>query len=182
MTAFEFIFPLFGLLVGLTYTEMLAGLARALKSSRDVKIGWLVPLLGILILINLTMFWYGAWQMRHVAVPTSGALLMTLLVGGTYYLAASLVFPNAEDNVPDLDDHFFRVRRQSLIAIAFCNLLGLGLVASNAGWAMQPVWWIVNAVFLIILIASAVVISRRMIAGLLILMIGFHGLSVVLGR
>jgi hypothetical protein len=66
MTAFEFVFPLFGLLVGLTYTEMLSGLARALKSSRHVRIGWLVPLLGVLVLINLTMFWYGAWQMRHL--------------------------------------------------------------------------------------------------------------------
>ena len=182
MTAFEFIFPLFGLLVGLTYTEMLAGLARALKSSRDVKIGWLVPLLGVLILINLTMFWYGAWQMRHVAVPTSGALLMTLLVGGTYYLAASLVFPNAEDSVADLDEHFFRVRCQSLLAIAFCNLLGLGLVASNSGWAMDPIWWIVNAVFLIVLLTSAFIPGRRTIAALLLLMIAFHGLGVLLGR
>jgi hypothetical protein len=182
MTAFEFIFPLFGLLVGLTYTEMLAGLARALKSSRHVKIGWLVPLLGVLILINLTMFWYGAWQMRHVAVPTSGALLMTLLVGGTYYLAASLVFPNAEDNVADLDVHFFRVRRPSLIAIAFCNLLGLGLVASNAGWSMQPTWWAVNGVFLLVLLATAVVKPPKVIAGLLLMMIGFHGLAVVIGR
>lgn len=182
MTAFEFIFPLFGLLVGLTYTEMLAGLARAVKSSRHVKIGWLVPLLGVLILINLTMFWYGAWQMRHVAVPTSGALLMTLLVGGTYYLAASLVFPNAEDNVADLDDHFFRIRRPSLIAIAFCNLLGLALVANNAGWEMEPVWWGVNAIFLVVLITSALVRRRAVIAGLLLLMIGFHGLGVLLGR
>lgn len=182
MTAFEFIFPLFGLLVGLTYTEMLAGLARALKSSRDVTIGWLVPLLGVLILINLTMFWYGAWQMRHVAVPTSGALLMTLLVGGTYYLAASLVFPNAEDNVPNLDDHFFRVRRESLLAIAFCNLLGLGLVAENAGWTMSPSWWGVNSIFLVVLVASAFVHGRKLIVGLMLLMIGFHGLGVVLGR
>jgi hypothetical protein len=182
MTAFEFIFPLFGLLVGLTYTEMLAGLARALKSSRQVKIGWLVPLLGVLILINLTMFWYGAWQMRHVAVPTSGALLMTLLVGGTYYLAASLVFPNVEDNVADLDDYFFRIRRQSLLAIAFCNLLGLGLVAGNAGWAMQPIWWIVNSIFLIVLLAAAFVSGRRTIGGLMLLMISFHGIGVLLGR
>lgn len=182
MTAFEFVFPLFGLLVGLTYTEMLSGLARALKSSRHVRIGWLVPLLGVLVLINLTMFWYGAWQMRHLAVPTSGTLLMTLLVGGTYYLAASLVFPNAEDNVADLDEHFVRTRRKSLLAIAFCNILGLSLVANNAGWIMAPIWWIVNATFLAVLVASAYVQNRRLVAGLLLLMIGFHGLGVLLGR
>lgn len=182
MTAFEFIFPLFGLLVGLTYTEMLAGLARALKSSRHVRLGWLAPLLGVLILINLTMFWYGAWQMRHLVTPTSGALLMTLLIGGTYYLAASLVFPNAEDKVADLDEHFYRTRRQSLIAIAFCNLLGLGLVANNAGWAMEPIWWAVNSLFLAMLLLTAYAQSQGLIAALLVLMIGFHGLGVVLGR
>ena len=182
MTAFEFIFPLFGLLVGLTYTEMLAGLARAIKSSRQVTIGWLVPLLGVLILINLTMFWYGSWQMRDVVTPTSSALLMTLLVGGTYYLAASLVFPNAEDNVTDLDEHFFRVRRASLLAIAFCNLLGLGLIARNAGWSMEPIWWIVNLAFLAVLVLAAFVPGRKLIAGLMLVMIGFHGVGVVLGR
>lgn len=182
MTAFEFVFPLFGLLVGLTYTEMLAGLARALKSSRRIRIGWLVPLLGILILINLTMFWYGAWQMRHITVPTSGALLTTLLIGGTYYLAASLVFPNAEDDVSDLDEHFGRIRRQSLVAIAFCNLLGLGLVAKNAGWQMAPIWWVVNAAFLAILLAAAYVKNRVLTAALLISMISIHALGVALGR
>lgn len=182
MTAFEFVFPLFGLLVGLTYTEMLSGLARALKSNRHVRIGWLVPLLGVLVLINLTMFWYGAWQMRHLAEPTSASLLMTLLVGGTYYLAASLVFPNAEDDVPDLDVHFIRTRRKSLLAIAFCNLLGLGLVANNAGWAMSPIWWGVNALFLIVLVVAAYVNNRRIVVALLLGMISLHGLGVLLGR
>jgi hypothetical protein len=105
-----------------------------------------------------------------------------LLVGGTYYLAASLVFPNVEDNVADLDDYFFRIRRQSLLAIAFCNLLGLGLVAGNAGWAMQPIWWIVNSIFLIVLLAAAFVSGRRTIGGLMLLMISFHGIGVLLGR
>ncbi len=182
MSAFEFIFALFGLLVGLTYTEMLGGLARALKSIRHVRIGWLVPLLGVLILINLTMFWYGAWQLRDLAAPTSGSLLFTLLIGGTYYLAASLVFPNAEDQVADLDEHFLKIRRQALLAIAFCNILGLGLIARNAGWERPPIWWGVNLLFLAILLASAFVRSRPTIAALLAVMIAFHGVGVVLGR
>ena len=182
MSAFEFVFPLFGLLVGLTYTEMLAGLARALKSLRRVRIGWLTPLLGVLILINLTMFWYGAWQLRDLHAPTSSALLMTLLIGGTYYLAASLVFPNAEDRVADLDEHFLKVRRQALLAIAFCNVLGLGLVADKAGWQMQPIWWGVNLLFIGSLLVAALVRSRLAITVLLVVMIAFHGVGVVLGR
>ena len=43
MTAFEFVFPLFGLLVGLSIAEMLSGLATALKSKRDMRVEWLTP-------------------------------------------------------------------------------------------------------------------------------------------
>jgi hypothetical protein len=182
MTAFEFTFPLFGLLVGLSYTEMLGGLARALKSQDHVRIGWLVPLMGILILINLTMFWYGAWQLRHMAVPTSASLLLILLIGGTYYLAAALVFPNSDDDVTDLDDHFLKVRRTALLAIAFCNLLGLGSVAANADWSMRPTWWVINGIFLALLMASATVRNKRLIAATLALMIGLHALGVAMGR
>ncbi len=39
---------------------MLTGLACSLKNKREVQVGWLTPLLGSLILINLTMFWQGA--------------------------------------------------------------------------------------------------------------------------
>ncbi len=59
MTAFEFVFPLFRLLVGLSFAEMLSGLARSLKNKREGRVGWPTPLLGTLILINLTMFWQG---------------------------------------------------------------------------------------------------------------------------
>ena len=179
MTAFEFVFPLFGLLVGLSYTEMLGGLARILKSSRDIRVGWLVPLLGVLVLINLTMFWYGAWQLRHLAEPSSGTLLMTLIVGGTYFLAASMVFPNPGETVADLDDHFFATRRTALLAIAACNLVGLGLIVDNAGWSMRPIWWAVNGVFLTVLFASAFVRSKWVIAALLALMIFAHFVSLL---
>lgn len=179
MTAFEFIFPLFGLLVGLSYTEMLGGLARTLKSSREIRVGWLVPLLGLLVLINLTMFWFGAWQLRHVAEPTSGSLLTTLLVGGTYFLAASLVFPNPGESIVDLDVHFFATRRLALLAIGGCNLVGLGLLADNADWAMRPQWWIVNGLFLGVLVGAVFIRSKRVIAGLLVLMILAHFVSLV---
>ena len=179
MTAFEFIFPLFGLLVGLSYTEMLGGLARMLKSPRHVRIGWLVPLLGLLVLINLTMFWYGAWQLRHVAEPSSGTLLTTLLIGGTYFLAASMVFPTAGETVDNLDEYFFTVRRTALLAIAFCNVVGLGLIADSAGWSMRPLWWAINLSFLAVLFASAFVTSKRLILALLMLMLLAHFVSLL---
>jgi hypothetical protein len=181
MTAFEFIFPLFGLLLGLSYAEMLAGLARALKSHRHIRIGWLTPLLGLLVLINLTMFWFGAWQFREAEVPTSGSLLLTLLIGGIYFLAASLVFPDRDDPVTDLDEHFLSIRRMAILAIATCNLVGLWLLAINAGWVMSRQWWIVNGLWLATLLLTALGRDRRLALAGLVAMIGFHAIGLFFG-
>ena len=40
MNGFEYIFTLFGLLLGLALAEGLGGLARALKARHRVHIGW----------------------------------------------------------------------------------------------------------------------------------------------
>ena len=49
MSAFEMMFTLLGLLLGLAIAEILAGLSRALRllrTAKPVRIGWLTPLLG----------------------------------------------------------------------------------------------------------------------------------------
>ena len=181
MTAFEFVFPLFGLLVGLSYTEMLAGLARILKSSHRIRIGWLIPALGLLVLINLTIFWFGTWQMRGMAAPTMGALLLILLIGGLYFLAASLIFPNPGEEGTDLDAHFFATRRRVIGAIAFCNIFALALVASEAEWRMTPLWWIANSLFLALLAAAALAPGKRVVLGALAIMIAMHAIDISFG-
>ena len=182
MTAFEFVFPLFGLLVGLSFAEMLSGLARALKSKRDVRVGWLTPLLGTLILINLTMFWQGAWEVRDVGAPTSVSLLLILAVGGGYFLAASMVFPSPGDGVRDLDTHFMDNRGVALLAIAGCNLLYLVLIAAVAATRLPALWWIGNVAFLALLLIAALARNQRLILAILVALVAAHGLLMVLGQ
>ena len=57
MSNFEFVFSLFGLLLGLALAEVLGGLGTAIQSRRKVRIGWLTPLLGLVIALDLTSFW-----------------------------------------------------------------------------------------------------------------------------
>ena len=182
MTAFEFVFPLFGLLVGLSYTEMLSGLARVIKSPAHERLGWLTPSLGVLILINLTMFWYGSWQLRNGTEPSSLSLLIILTVGGLYFLAASLVFPNAGDSVDDLDTHFLSVRHKAIGGIIICNLIGLSVVAHSRDWRVDPVWLLVNGVFLLLLLTSAAASSRKLVLGSMLLCIALHGVGIIVGR
>lgn len=181
MTAFEFVFPLFGLLVGLSFAEMLAGLARALENKRHVRVGWLTPLLGLVILVNLTMIWLGAWEMRDVARPSSSAMLFILFVGGSYFLASSLVFPSSGVEVHDLDEHFMEVRTLALLVIAGCNFLYMVRMAFRLGSGSSPLWWIGNGAFLVLLVVAALARDRRMIFAVLAFLIAAHAVMLALG-
>jgi len=115
MSDFEFIFALFGLLLGLSLAEVLGGLAKAiearLRPGSTVRIGWLTPLLGAFVILDLLSFWQAAWVVRDVVLVSGKALMAITVFAGAYYLAAHLVFPRDVDEQPDFDAHFFRVRR-----------------------------------------------------------------------
>jgi len=181
MTEFEFVFPLFALLVGLSVTEMLSGLAHALKSKRDIHVGWMTPLLGTLILINLAMFWQGSWEIRDGITATHASLLLVLVVGAAYFLAASMVFPSWGSQVRNLDEHFMDNRRVALLAIAACNLVYFVRVAMVTRASIGPWWWAGNAMFLAILLVAALAPSRRVILSALWALIAAHGLLLVVG-
>lgn len=61
MSNFDFVFTLFGLLLGLSLAEVLGGFGRALQKRRKVRIGWLTPLLGLVVLLDVSSFWLVAW-------------------------------------------------------------------------------------------------------------------------
>jgi hypothetical protein len=115
MTDFEFMFALFGLMLGLSIAELLAGLARAIEERMqirgDLRIGWLTPLLAAFVLLDLLSFWAAAWTTRDLVRVSGGSLFLVTAFAGAYYMAARLVFPRALERLSDLDEHFLRIRR-----------------------------------------------------------------------
>ena len=69
MDDFEFLFALYGLMLGLSVAEVLSGLARSieerLQSRPTLRIGWLCPLLAAFVLLDLLSFWGAAWMVRR---------------------------------------------------------------------------------------------------------------------
>jgi len=117
MTSFEFAFSLFGLLLGLSLAEVLGGFARVLR------VRTVTPLVGLLLMIDLVTFWSNAWEMRAAIPPSFGALLFGTVIASVYYLAASLVFPMAVTEWPDLDAFFLRHKAQVMGGVMAANLL-----------------------------------------------------------
>ena|SRR5512139_2416759 len=181
MSEFEFVFPLFALLVGLSMTEMLSGLAQALKSGRNIRVGWFTPLLGTIILINLAMFWQGSWEIRGEITATSASLILVLLVGGAYYLAASMVFPAWDSEVNDLDEHFMAHRKVALLAIAACNLVYFFRIALISDERVGAEWWAANLAFIAILLVAALASNRRLVLAALWTLIASHVLMLLFG-
>lgn len=133
MSGFEFIFTLFGLLLGLALAEGLGGLARALKARHKVRIGWATALLGLFVSCDVITFWMYGWAMRE-ALPLSWPVLFGgFVVTAIYFVAASLIFPDDPEGWGDLDSHFDLHRRKVLAGILLCNIALLGSAAALVG-------------------------------------------------
>ena len=74
MSQFEFIFSLYSLLLGLSLVELLSGLGKTVKARLHVdeeakagyRVGWLTPLLGLFVMLDLLSFWGAAWAVRDI--------------------------------------------------------------------------------------------------------------------
>lgn len=130
VTNFEFVFSLFGLLLGLSLAELLGGFGRALQKRTKIRMGWLLPLLGLLVLLDVSSFWLVAWSVRDAVPIAYFPMMVGLLICCLYYLVATLVFPHDLDEWPVFDDYYFGHRAQVIGGMILCNLLALIGVAT----------------------------------------------------
>ena len=134
MSGFEFIFSLFGLILGLALAEGLGGLAKALKASHRVRIGWPTALLGLFVSCDVVTFWMYGWSLRDLLPLSWPVLFGGFLVTAVYFVAASLVFPDDPEAWDDLDAHFDMHRRKVIGGVLLCNVALLSTVAALAAF------------------------------------------------
>ncbi|KMS55581.1 hypothetical protein [Sphingobium cupriresistens] len=125
MSGFDLVFAAFGLLLGLAISEVLGGFSRALKlkrGARAVRIGWLTPLLGLFVLLDLTSFWLTAYEARAQMDANYLTLTAVLALVGVYYLAATLIFPDEPEDWPDFDQWYDRHKRLVIGGVLCANI------------------------------------------------------------
>jgi hypothetical protein len=167
MTPFEFVFTLFGLVLGLALAEVLGGFVRVLKARSvradedlRIRIGWQTPLLGLVVTLDLISFWLGAWEDRAAITVDFAPLVYSALIAGIYYAAASLVFPDEPRQWPDLDDWFERHKAQVALGIFAANLLvSFGEVLLFGTWSSSLPGRIFQVLYLGL--ALSLVFARR---------------------
>lgn len=168
MSEFEFVFALFGLLLGLSIAEVLGGLARAIEAALNprthVRVGWLTPLLGAFVLLDLLSFWQAAWVVRDHVLVSSHALMAVTAFASAYYLAAHLVFPRDAGEQADFDDHFFRIRRVVLgvmFALLLCQIAWYASIPQLSVYLTRTLPLALTLVLAALMIAAMLVPGRR---------------------
>lgn len=182
MSIFEFVFSLFGLVLGLSLAEVLAGFARTVQARRRIRMGWLTPLLGLLLMIDLVSFWVGAWNERDSLRIALDPLLFATLIAGIYYVAASLVFPSDHEEWPDLDDYFMAHKQMVAGAVLTCNLLlVIGILLLHGTLTMSPGRGAGYAAFTITAFTLIFTRSKRLSLVMLLTMIALYWLAPLIG-
>ncbi|MDO9337927.1 MAG: hypothetical protein Q7T61_16140 [Caulobacter sp.] len=118
----------------------------------------LTPLLALFLLLDITSFWLFAWDQRETLRVGYVSLFVGLGVAGTYYLAASMVFPNRDDDWPSLEDHYWARKRWVLGGVLLINAatIAAAVVARPPAWNdwLFYLWQLTYFVPLVVLLFS----------------------------
>ena len=173
MTIFEFVFSLYSLLFGLALAQVFQGFGNTLQERHKLKIGWLTPLLGLFVILDLISFWEIAWQLRDMFErPALIVLIVGVFLAGIYYLAARLVFPRDFVEWPDFDVYYSKHKQWVLGGILFCNIVAVVvLTALGKPFVRSPLGFANDLTLFALLIALLALRDKRANIVLLILML-----------
>ncbi len=134
MSPFEFAFSLFSLLLGLSLAEVLGGFARSVDARRSARLGWLTPMLALVVLMDIVSFWASAWLIRDQINISFPSMLGATAFAGAYYVGAYLVFPQSLIDGESLDTHYLWARRPVFGIIAAANVVQFFVFFAIKGW------------------------------------------------
>jgi len=168
---FDFYFALLSLLLGLALTELAGGIATALKVKSRIAIGWLTPLTALVICLDIASFWPILWALRPHVELDMPHVLVGIGLCLTYYIAASLAFPDDMTEVESLDRWFFDYRRFSLggtllVSITFTALETYLNPERLAGLDLLGLIWVYKGWIMYLgLLACAIVSRSKLVCG-----------------
>lgn len=184
MSAFEFFFSFYGLVLGFSAAELVGGFASLVQRRRMVRFGYLTILLAVFVAIDIATFWNQAWVILRFAPFSLALLILGLVVAGTFYVSASLVFPKDPAEGAHLDDHFWRNRGIVLLCVLAANLamaavaLALTLGTGEYGAVFRPGLWVGLAVFTSMTLVAALAKPKGVVTAALVILLLYHGQTI----
>ena len=173
MTEFEFLFSVFGLLIGLTLVEVAVKFADAIDAHHRRPMGILTPLLAVFVLIDITSYWLFSWSLRDLLHVRWRTVFVALTFAMTYYLSASLIFPRSERDWKNLDEHYWARKRLVIGGVLLVESATMGWQLTRALPTLDDYWfWFYQLPYFIPMAALLFTRSRRIDIALLAILIG----------
>ena len=123
MSLFEFIMVLVSIIIGMSVTEILAGLADTITRKNSREFSWIHLLLSFGLLIASIQIWWEMWDFSRITEWSFLNLLLMLLPPVFLYLIARILNPGREFS-GSLDDYYFLVARRIWVLIGLAVLVG----------------------------------------------------------
>ena len=164
MSAFELVFSLFGLILGLAVAVVIGGLSDLLRERRRIPIGHLTPMLALFVLFDLSSLWVNTYDGMSDIQVAYGPFVAALVVAGAYFFAAGMIFPKTLSEWASLDDYYAGHHRWVFGGVIAANL-GLLAIEAMAQRSLEPFLTMLNhplpAVWWVTLVVLAVIPHRR---------------------
>ncbi|OYX05759.1 MAG: hypothetical protein B7Z12_02550 [Caulobacter vibrioides] len=130
MSAFEFYFSFFGLILGIAVANVAIGFGRLWRARGQVRVGACLPLLGVWLLCHAVLNWSSAWHSLQAVPVSPTSLFIGLFVSLPYVLVSTVMFPEDAERAGSLDDFYLSHSRLVMGAMMVPTLVGMiGYVA-----------------------------------------------------
>ena len=159
MGDFDFLFAMFGIILGLIVAELSLKFADAIDGRRVRPLGILTPALAFLVLTDLTNFSLFLWGSRAGLVVTWRIVFTGVLLAMVYFLAAAQAFPRGHSECRHLDEHYWSHKRIVAGGILFVNIVVTGALLTRATPAWDD-WWFYYYWLSYMIALAGLVVSR----------------------
>ena len=111
MSAFDYLFTFYGLLLGIAVANVAIGFADMWRDWEKVEVGACPPLLACLVLLGGMNVWLTTWQTRHDVSLTGWQMLAAAGISLPYVFVSRAMFPGQEKEPEDsLERHYLKHR------------------------------------------------------------------------
>lgn len=164
MTLFEYLAIAYGLLFSVAALRILGGLPYAVEKPRRYWVHLAFTL--VLLLAVIGAFWT-LWSLRDIPWTFSRFLLVLMIPGVLYYLAA-LAIPENPEHVESWRDHYYSVHRRFFVGFAVWGAVAAANASVNLGLPLTHPSRVVHVAAVTFGVIGAVSSNPRVHAGIVI--------------